>query len=73
MGVAKLKLGNPGLNIIPGVSAAPNRHHDALELPDGKLVLLTHLCKGQKATVLQLPASVSVKVEVTKPHASLVV
>ena len=51
----------------------PNRHHDALELPDGKLVLLTHLCKGQKATVLQLPASVSVKVEVTKPHASLVV
>ena len=51
----------------------PNRHHDALELPDGKLVLLTHLCKGQKATVLQLPASVAVKVEVTKRHASIVV
>jgi hypothetical protein len=50
-----------------------NRHHDALELPDGNLVLLTHLCKGQKATVLQLPASVSVKVEVTQRHASLVV
>ena len=49
----------------------PNRHHDALELPDGKLVLLTHLCKGQKATVLQLPASVAVKV--TKRHASIVV
>jgi len=51
----------------------PNRHHDALELPDGKLVWLTHLCKGQKATVLQLPASVSVRVEVTKRHASPVV
>jgi hypothetical protein len=50
-----------------------NRHHDALELPDGKLVLLTHLCKGQNATVLQLPASVSVKVEVTKRPTSLVV
>jgi hypothetical protein len=50
-----------------------NRHHDALEFPDGKIVLLTHLCKGQRATVLQLPASASVKVEVTERHASLVV
>jgi hypothetical protein len=33
-----------------------NVHHDALEFPDGKIVLLTHLCKGQRATVLQLPA-----------------
>ena len=32
-------------------------HHDALEFPDGKIVLLTHLCKGQHATVLQLPAA----------------
>jgi hypothetical protein len=31
-------------------------HHDALEFPDGRIVLLTHLCEGQKATVLQLPA-----------------
>ena len=31
-------------------------HHDALEFPDGRIVLLTHLCKGQHATVLQLPA-----------------
>jgi len=30
-------------------------HHDALEFPDGKIVLLTHLCIGQHATVLQLP------------------
>jgi hypothetical protein len=33
-----------------------NVHHDALEFPDGKTVLLTQLCKGQRATVLQLPA-----------------
>ncbi len=31
-------------------------HHDALEFPDGRIVLLTHLCEGQEATVLQLPA-----------------
>ena len=31
-------------------------HHDALEFPDGEIVLLTHLRAGQQATVLQLPA-----------------
>jgi hypothetical protein len=31
-------------------------HHDALELPDGEVILLTRLCEGQAATVLQLPA-----------------
>ncbi len=31
-------------------------HHDALEFPDGRTVLLTYLCEGQAATVLQLPA-----------------
>jgi hypothetical protein len=31
-------------------------HHDALEFPDGRVVLLTMLCDGQEATVLQLPA-----------------
>jgi hypothetical protein len=31
-------------------------HHDALEFPDGCIVLLTLLCEGQSATVLQLPA-----------------
>ena len=30
--------------------------HDALEFPDGRTVLLTRLCEGQAATVLQLPA-----------------
>jgi len=34
-----------------------NVHHDALEFPDGQIVLLTRLCEGQHATVLQLPAS----------------
>ena len=32
-------------------------HHDALEFPDGRTVLLTLLCEGQTATVLQLPAA----------------
>lgn len=31
-------------------------HHDALEFPDGRTVLLTELLEGQEATVLQLPA-----------------
>jgi hypothetical protein len=31
-------------------------HHDALEFPDGRVVLLTWLREGQQATVLQLPA-----------------
>lgn len=32
-------------------------HHDALELPDGQVVMLTYLLPGQHATVLQLPAT----------------
>src|SRR5262249_490478 len=32
-------------------------HHDALEFPDGKIVLVTDLCEGQHATVLQLPST----------------
>jgi hypothetical protein len=34
----------------------PRMHHDALEFPSGQIVLLTQLCEGQEATVLQLPA-----------------
>ena len=34
----------------------PLKHHDALEFPDGRIVLLTKLSEGQEATVLQLPA-----------------
>jgi hypothetical protein len=36
--------------------ADPKTHHDALEFPNGQIVLLTRLCEGQHATVLQLPA-----------------
>ena len=32
-------------------------HHDALEFPDGRIILLTYLEEGQHATVLQLPAA----------------
>jgi hypothetical protein len=35
-------------------------HHDALEFPDGQIVLLTNLAEGQQAAVLQLPASAGV-------------
>jgi hypothetical protein len=38
-------------------------HHDALEFPDGEIVLLTLLCDGQQATVLQLPAEPKTAVE----------
>ena len=35
-----------------------NVHHDALEFANGKIVRLTLLRRGQRATVLQLPAQV---------------
>jgi hypothetical protein len=35
----------------------PNVHHDALEFPNGDIVLVTRLYEGQHARVLQLPAS----------------
>jgi hypothetical protein len=35
----------------------PGVNHDALELPDGQIVLVTKLTEGRHATVLQLPAS----------------
>lgn len=37
----------------------PNTHHDAVEFPDGRIVLLTRLLAGQPATVLQLPIGAS--------------
>jgi hypothetical protein len=51
----------------------PNVHHDALEFPDGQIVLLTHLCEGQHATVLQLPASPRVTTAEAQKHDSLTV
>ena len=38
-------------------------HHDALEFPDGQIVLLTSLSERQLATVLQLPAEPKTVVE----------
>ena len=42
----------------------PRVHHDALEFPDGRIVLLTKLMVCQVATVLQLPAQPTTAVEV---------
>jgi hypothetical protein len=41
----------------------PNVHHDALEFPDGQIVLVTRLCEGQRA---KLPASPRVTREAQK-------
>ena len=35
----------------------PHVHHDALEFPGGQIVMVTRLTPGQRATVLQLPAT----------------
>ena len=34
-----------------------HQHHDALEFSNGTIALVTNLAAGQRATVLQLPAS----------------
>ena len=50
----------------------PHTHHDALEFPDGKLVLLTTLVEDQEAMVLQLPAqpvtATEAKAQELAPH-----
>ncbi len=52
----------------------PNVHHDALEFPNGQIVLITRLCEGQHTTVLQLPASMRATGEAEKQmRSSLVV
>src|SRR2546429_7739701 len=45
----------------------PVAHHDALEFPDGQVVLLTRLGGGQRATGLQLAASAHPAKEVVRP------
>jgi hypothetical protein len=40
-----------------------HRHHDALEFPNGRVVMLTNLRVGQRATVLQLPVGAVQKEE----------
>ena len=44
-------------------------HHDALEFPNGKTVLVASLLPGQHATVLQLPAMPSNASQVDRPEA----
>jgi hypothetical protein len=64
-------------NIIPHKTAifrqvnvdCPNVHHDALEFPDGDMLLLTYLMEGQEATVLQLPATAVVGFKLPQPLA----
>jgi hypothetical protein len=46
------------------------QHHDALEFSNGAIVLVTDLTAGQRATVLQLPASpIEEKPQVPQPTA----
>jgi len=49
-----------------------NRHHDALEFPDGTTVLLTSVGRGKKATGLQPPQAASGSDGVVKHETSLV-
>ena len=44
----------------------PMTHHDALEFPNGQVVLVTRLVEGQTLTVLQMPAMP--REEVAKSH-----
>jgi hypothetical protein len=59
--------------IFREVNVAQITHHDALEFPDGKTVLLTYLSQGQEATVLQLPAVPRHAVETQKQEAAAIV
>jgi hypothetical protein len=36
----------------------PHAHHDALEFPNGQIILVSRMRPGQIATVIQLPAAV---------------
>jgi hypothetical protein len=49
----------------------PHAHHDALEFPDGEVVLLTNLLEGQRTSVLQLPAPPRVKAEAVEQELEL--
>lgn len=51
-----------------------SRHHDAIEFPNGQVVLLTDLRPGQRATVLQLPvlARMSREDRLAKPHVTVI-
>src|SRR3954468_20972252 len=46
----------------------PQRHHDAIEFPDGSRVLVTQLMPGQRVTVLQLPVASYNSKPIPKAH-----
>ena len=48
-------------------SDKPYQHHDALEFSNGTIVLVTDLAAGQRATVLQLPASPIEEPQTSRP------
>lgn len=57
--VPSLRFGKLGAKVARFRQINMNRrdaHHDALELANGKIVLVTSLCPDQHVTVLQLPA-----------------
>jgi hypothetical protein len=45
-------------------AAQPDVHHDALEFPNGLIMRVSRLRTGQRARVLQLPATANVAIEV---------
>jgi hypothetical protein len=53
----KRKLGQKVARFRKINEGCDTKHHDALEFPDGRVVLLTDLVEGQRATILQLPVS----------------
>jgi hypothetical protein len=46
----------------------PHAHHDALEFPDGQIVLVTILREGQRATVIQMPAKPQEEARAAEPE-----
>jgi hypothetical protein len=47
-------------------------HHDALEFPNGKIVLLTQLSEGQRAAVLQLPVGLRATIDMVEQEGRFV-
>ena len=58
--------------IVHKVARFRSAHHDALEFPDGQIVLLTDHRVGQRATVLQLPVQSKARIETKEASYGLV-
>jgi hypothetical protein len=66
------KLGTKVARFCRLKTAQPHVHYDALELPNGLIMRVTRLRTGQRARVLQLPATANAAVEVgTRAQGSL--